>query len=149
MRRFRFLPVILFLLGLPTAARGQVMVLANQSLEFGQLTPGVQMAVAPTDGVRRAAFSIETNGSYNIRFTLPTSMSNGSGGSIPVQFRTTDGRLQTWLRNVTFNPNTGVNHTVWFLEPRVDVYLGGVAQPAVNVPAGAYTATITIMVTAN
>lgn len=145
------LPAMLLaaVLCMPARLHAQVMVLANSNLEFGQLTPGVAMTVEPTNAVRRAAFSIENTGRYTLSFVLPAQLVSADGGAIPLVFRNTDGRVEIRHRVTTFNPAQGVSIHINPADQRADVYLGGVAEPALSTAGGSYSATITILVVAN
>jgi hypothetical protein len=131
---------------LPGPAQAQVLVVAEQNLTFGMLTPGVPMPVAPTDVARRAAFTIVANGRYNLTFQLPTHLVSAGGGAIPVSFTATHGRVEIRNKVTTFDPHAGVSIHINPADQDARVYLGGQAQPGMGTRAGSYTATIVMVV---
>jgi hypothetical protein len=127
-------------------ADAQMLVVAQQNLQFGSLTPGVPATVQPTDPARRAAFEISSRGRYRLTFLLPASLAGSNGGQVPLLFSGTDGRVEIRHRVTTFDPATGVDIHINPADQSASVYLGGRAQPQMGQRAGSYSATITMIV---
>lgn len=119
-----------------------------QSLDFGQMQPGVQHSVAVNDGWRRAVLRLDGSGQVAVRFTLPTQLVSSSGATLPLQFGTTDGEVEMSKSGKlsTFDPNAGTKVNLTAAGGVAWVYLGGLAIPAPLQRAGSYTATIVIVV---
>jgi hypothetical protein len=128
------------------AGSAQVLVVAEQNLQFGLLTPGVPAAVASTDVARRAAYTIDGRGRFTLTFQLPAQLSSPEGGTIPLVFGATDGRVEIRHRITIFDPAAGVNIRINPADRSASVYLGGRAQPGATARAGSYTATIVMIV---
>ncbi|HSJ25813.1 MAG TPA: hypothetical protein VK929_14145 [Longimicrobiales bacterium] len=127
-------------------ALSQVLVTADQQLDFGLLTPGVPMTVVPTDVARRAAYTVATRGRYAITFQLPSHLVEVHGAAVPVAFGDSDGRVEIRHRVTTFDPAAGVSIHINPADSDARIYLGGTAQPAPGTPAGSYSATIIMMI---
>lgn len=130
----------------PGAAVAQVLVAAERNLDFGQITPGVVTAVAPSDLIRSAQLRIDGRGSYQVSFQLPTQLTSPAGHTIPLVFRPDDGLLTTQRRAMSFDPATTVSFRIHRSERDAQLNLGGQAMPAAAQVAGFYSATIVIMV---
>ena len=130
----------------PGAAEGQVLVLAEQNLDFGMLTPGVPVTIAPTDMASSAQLRIEGRGTFQVSFQLPGALTNAAGNQIPLMFGASDGRIAIRHKITTFDPKGSVSFRINPAEQEAQVNLGGRVQPAPAQPAGHYTATIVMMV---
>jgi hypothetical protein len=139
---------MLFLIaaGAVSPASAQVLVIAEQNLSFGQLTPGVPMIVDPTDVGRRASYTIDARGKFALVFQLPTHLRNAQGATIPVVFGNTDGRVEIRHKATIFDPTAGVSIHVNPADINAQVYLGGRALPLLGTAAGSYSAAIVMMV---
>lgn len=138
--------VACFALARGTSAHAQIVVTSEQNLQFGLLTPGVSMTVAPTDAARRGALRISTRGRFNVTFQLPSALVAPGGGSIPLVFGPTSGRVEIRGSVTTFDPAAGTSFRINPADLSADVYLGATAQPGTGARAGAYTATIVMLV---
>ena len=127
-------------------AEAQVLVVAEQGLDFGSLTPGLPVLVRPTDVARRAAFSIEGRGRFDVRFQLPGSLISQDGSLLPLTVDAASGRVEVRQKVETFDPTAGLNLRINPAERSAAVYLGGLARPAAGQPAGHYQATITVTI---
>src|SRR5690606_15613674 len=130
----------------PAAAEGQVLVLAEQNLDFGMLTPGVPVTIVPTDMASSAQLRIEGRGTFQVSFQLPGALTNAAGNQIPLVFGASDGRVAIRHKITTFDPRSSVSFRINPAEREAQVNLGGSVQPAPAQPAGHYTATIVMMV---
>jgi hypothetical protein len=126
--------------------RAQVLVVAEQNLQFGMLTPGVPATVPVTDVARRAAFSLDAQGRYNLSFQLPTHLHGARGATIPVVFGATDGRVEIRQKIATFDPAAGVSIHINPAEQQARIYLGGSARPDLATAAGTYSAEIVMLI---
>lgn len=125
---------------------GQVLVVAEQDLAFGELTPGAPMTVTPLDVMRRAHFTLQAQGRYHLTFDLPTELRTQTGDVIPLQFAGADGRVEIRNRVITFDPTQGTEVRINPAEQEASIYLGGRALPAPGQLAGDYTATIVMII---
>lgn len=126
--------------------QAQVLVVAEQDLDFGSLTPGVAVLVTPTDVARRAAFTIEGRGQFDVRFQLPAALVSPEGAAIPLTFGAASGRAEVRQKVQSFDPAAGVDLRINPAETFASVYLGALARPAPGQPAGSYEATITVTI---
>ncbi|MEX1181789.1 MAG: DUF4402 domain-containing protein [Gemmatimonadota bacterium] len=125
----------------------QVLVLSEQNLEFGQLTPGTTSVVAATNVTQRATITIDGDrGRYDLTFQLPQYLESASGDRVPLTFGPTDGRITVRSTTTSFDPAAGTDFRFNPAHHEATVYLGGRAHPAVAQNAGSYTATIVIMI---
>lgn len=125
---------------------GQVLVVAQQDLGFGELTPGAPMTVTPLDVMRRAHFTLQAQGRYHVTFDLPTHLSTVAGDRFPVQFGGSDGRVEIRNKVLTFDPTQGTELRINPAEQEASIFLGGRALPAPGQLAGNYTATIVMII---
>lgn len=132
-----------------TAQKGSATgVVTVQSLDFGQMQPGVQQAISVQDGWRRAVLRLDGSGQVAVRLTLPTQMVSSTGAVLPLQFGSTDGEVEASQggRLTLFDPNVGTKVNLTAAGGVAWIYLGGIAIPAPLQRAGTYTATIVIVV---
>ena len=133
---------------LPSAAQAQV-VASSQPLNFGPLVAGVTEIVTSTDAARRADITIQgtSNATASLTVVLPTALTAPTGATVPLQFQPGD---------VIFEPPVGQGPTTVNLQGTTSIrlhrtregrlYIGGRALPAVGQRAGAYSATIVVIV---
>ena len=131
--------------GRPVAVIGGV-----RALSFGDVLPGVQSTILPTDPTRSGQFNITGQKFSEIEawLTLPTQMTGPAGASIPLVFGPgSAGRSNTGAitDQITVDPRTRFTLTLSG-NGRGFVYLGGTLLPAGQLPAGPYSATITLTV---
>lgn len=131
-------------LAIPT--RAQVIVAPQQNLQFGLLTPGVPVSVAPTDATRRAALTITARGRFYLSFTLPAELVAAGGQTVALQFTSGDGLVEIRHKQEWFDPNAGTTIHINPADLQADIYLGGTAVPTTGQPAGYYQATIVMIV---
>lgn len=148
----RGLAVRLALAGLVACAGGDAaaqtpfLLVPQQELAFGQVTPGVPAVVSPTDVARRAELRLQGQGTVSLVITLPGYLEDAAGHRIPLVFSAIDGMATIKNRTVRFNPAGAVEIRMNPSEPEARVYLGGTALPGTNQLPGRYTATITVLV---
>ena len=131
--------------GRPVAVIGGV-----RALSFGDVLPGVQTTVLATDPVRSGQFNITGQKFAEVEawLTLPTQMTGPAGASIPLAFGPgSAGQSNTGAitDQIAVDPRTRFTLTLSG-NGRGFVYLGGSLLPAVQQPAGPYSATITLTV---
>lgn len=119
-----------------------------QPLNYGLLTAGTATTVAVSDVVRRGEMELKGKGQVDIMMVLPTTMQSLQGAEIPLRFRFGDAGLQlkSGAGVTLFDPNVGYSA---FLNPGdspARIFLGGLATPAPDQPAGDYSAQITVIV---
>jgi hypothetical protein len=127
-------------------ARGQVVVTAQQNLQFGPLVPGTPNTVSPTDVARRAALTIEARGRLAVSFELPQSLVAADGSAIPLVFTPESGRVAVRHKVQAFDPGEGVSIHINPADLMAEVFLGAEARPSTGQLPGSYTATIVMMV---
>lgn len=127
----------------------QLDVTPGNSLDFGNVTPGVSSSVAYGSG---GTFSITGGGgaSIDLDFTLPTDLSDGTN-FLPISFSATDANWEdgtTSSGSNEFDPGAGT--TITFpADGDMTVFIGGTVNPGVGQVAGSYTGTITLTATYN
>jgi hypothetical protein len=133
-------------------------VTGEKDLEFGDVTIGEAKEILASDA-DAGHFTLMTNTSSSISFTLPENLEATIGGVLrllPVSFANNNYGLVIGLNNAgeevtqNFNPTSDYNLTGSFDHANVfDIYLGGEVTPAANQAAGDYTAEVTMTVTYN
>jgi spore coat protein U-like protein len=142
-RAARLLPALL--VAVPTLARAQYSVAQVQPLAFGYLTQGITEVVAATDAFRRGVVTVDGSGQAYVRVVLPVALTSPQGASIPLQFLTGDVTAQESGRPAAaFDPATSTRVNLG--KGTASLFIGGRAVPAANQRAGAYTATMTVIV---
>jgi len=127
-------------------AAAQVLVVPEQNLDFGSLTPGVPVTVTPTDVLRRGNLTVQGRGRFSLTFQLPAALVSTTGATIPLTFGATDGRVEVRHKVDAFDPRAGTTVRINPADQQASIFLGGRAQPAAGQPAGSYQATITVMI---
>lgn len=136
----------------PAAAQGgQANVVPVQGLQFGQLFPGIDMRIAPSDVGRRGEVQVDGRGRYQIQFILPTELTTADGATLPVTFGAADGVLIRGTAGApeSFDPNVGASVSLSGGVQDAQIFLGGTASPAQTQQSGVYTANITIVLARN
>ena len=129
----------------PMRARAQFAVAQVQPLAFGYLTQGLTEVVPYTDTFRRGVVTVDGSGQAWVRVVLPTTLVSPQGASIPLQFLAGDVAAQeTGKAPAAFDPSTSVRVNLG--KGTASLFIGGRAVPAANQRAGAYSATMTIIV---
>lgn len=127
-----------------------ITVTGSTTLDFANVFPGVAKTVAVSDltaGLFTVAGQASTN--VNLALTLPANLVNG-GNNLPIG--TWTGYKNT-TNNATaggaaFSPVNGANGGLVLSGTGAGfVFLGATVTPAINLPAGTYTSTITLTAT--
>jgi len=120
----------------------------GQSLNFGNVFPGVIKAIAATDGTNAGRWDVTGQAStlVNLSFTLPGNLQSGAnllpianftGGTNTVNNAATAAGITPSLGGTATLSGTGA----------LFVWVGAQVSPAINQPAGVYTASVTLTVT--
>jgi len=122
-------------------------VIGFQPLNFGNVFPGVNKAVAATDLANAGRFDVtgQLSTSVTLSFTLPATLSFGAN-TMPIDTYTgihADNLAQTG--GTGFNPVTGASPTL-SATGGLFVWIGARVVPATNQAQGTYTGTITMTV---
>lgn len=124
-------------------------VTGSNNLDFGNVTRGVNKAVAESDAAA-GTFDIVggVSASVALSFTLPTDLSDGGVNTMPIVFSVTDASWDGSTNDNVFDPAAGTNATLDG-GGTATVFIGGTVQPGGAQVAGNYTATITLAATYN
>lgn len=127
----------------------EITIVADKDLEFGIMTRGQDNVIeVPDMGAGVFIMSIDEVGEIILTFELPTHLTNGDGGQVPLTFTETSAGYgfsnQTGQQATLFNPNTPT--PIYFHNSSQDwnIYIGGIATPATDAPMGEYSAEITL-----
>lgn len=118
-----------------------------QALNFGNVFPGVNKAIAASDLANAGRFDItgQNGATVNMSFTLPATLSS-AGNTMPIgTFTGIHALVSTQAGGVSFTPSAGAT-TVLSGGGLLFVWIGGQVQPATNQAAGVYTGTILLTV---
>lgn len=121
-----------------------VTVAGIQDLQFGNVTPGVNKAVAIADaGAGRFDVTKAAGEGVTLAFTLPTDLSDGTN-TLPIGTWTGAWNTSATTVGATgFDPVTGTN-TAATVGTGITVYVGATVSPAVAQVAGNYSGTVTM-----
>ena len=131
---------------LATVLQG-IVVTPTQSLDFGNVFPGVNKTIAAAPGGNQGSFQVtgQANQNITLTFTLPANLVSGAN-LLPVGSWTGWHNLNAFSGpGVNFDPTSAQNTQLSALGQRF-VYLGGMVSPASNQPAGFYSAVATLTV---
>ncbi len=122
-------------------------VTAGEDLRFGDVFPGLNLEVLPTDASRRGGFSVAgaAGQQVSLAFALPSTLSGPGGATLPIVFSATSARWENGASSESFDPDGGTNANLSGAGS-VGVFIGGEVQPAVSQVEGAYSGTITLTV---
>lgn len=123
-----------------------------RNLAFGNVLPGVPSTVQATDAVRSGQFNITGPilGRVEITFTLPATLSGGTGATMPISFGSMSAGYSangSVAGQTAFDPRTPFRATLSVLG-RGSVFLGGTLAPLGSQAAGSYTGSVIITVAA-
>lgn len=140
------LPPVLGAQGKPLTVTGV------RGLTFGAVFPGVPLAISRTDPASSGQLDIKgaNRGQVLLTFVLPLAMTGPAGAQMPLAFGSSDAgysQSQVIGSQIGFDPKQPFTATL-SNNGRGSVFIGGTANSAANQRAGAYTATITLTVTA-
>ena len=126
-----------------------VTVTAQRDLDFGNVIPGTNKAVAITAGTS-GQWLVQGSGGAEVDLSfpvLPTQLQDGGVNTMPIAFSSTDAGHNTTNDAVTataFDPAAGSLANIGAAPAELWVWIGGTVQPAVGQAAGLYQATITM-----
>lgn len=151
-RAVRIMLVALSVLALvaPRAGGQTLIVRPIQNLSFGFLLAGVPTTIDALQLARSGQIEVSAaiGTSFEIRFTLPTTMS-GAGTTLPLAFGTSSAGAapsSTPASVIRFNPAQAARFQL-VTTTRATFFLGGQAVPRAGQPVGAYAAPIIITIT--
>lgn len=151
---WRVAVVASLVLGAPAAqAAAQVSsITQDRDLNFGTVWAGSTRTIAATDAAA-AQWTINTSRGTNmtLSFTLPGALTSGAN-SVALTYGSSAAqhdRDSNPSGGTSFNPAVGTTASTTNGQSTLWVWLGGSISPGSQVPAGTYTATITLVVTAN
>jgi hypothetical protein len=134
----------------PAALRAQRPVRATgvRGIAFGVVLPGVPQPVPRTDATRSAQFDLTgpNRSELLVTFTLPSVLTAGGGGAIPIVFGASDAGYsasQSIASQIPFDPALPFTATL-SNNGRGSIFLGATLQPGAAAPPGGYTAPVTI-----
>ncbi len=124
-------------------------VTGSADLDFGNVFPGVNKAVAYTDAVNAGQWDItgEAAAEVTLSFTaLPANLTFGAN-NLPIVYSATDAGYNTAdnpAAATSFDPSAGATTNLEGATGALYVWIGGTVQPTETQPAGTYTGTITL-----
>ncbi|HYT04712.1 MAG TPA: DUF4402 domain-containing protein [Gemmatimonadales bacterium] len=124
-------------------------VTGDAALAFGNVFPGVAKTVAPTDAAA-GHFTVtgQASANVNLTFTLPGSLSDGSGNTLPIAtWQAIHNNTNVTAGDTSFTPSAGLTSTT--LDATTGkryLFIGATVSPASNQAAGAYSGTVTMTV---
>jgi hypothetical protein len=124
-----------------------VTVAAGNDLQFGNVTPGVNKAVAIADaGAGRFDVTKAANQGVTLAFTLPTDLTDGVN-NLPIGSWTGGWNTSaTPAGATTFTPSAAGTNTTVTAGTGIVVYVGATVSPGVAQVAGNYSGTVTMSV---
>ncbi len=119
-----------------------------QSLNFGNVFPGVTKTIAASDGTNAGRWDVTGQASslVNLSFTLPANLTSGANLLPIANFTGVYNTAATPVGGTGFTPSAGAAPTLSGTG-QLFVWVGGQVTPASNQPAGVYTASVTLTVT--
>ena len=126
-------------------------VVGVRNLAFGTLLPGVPTMVLPGDGAKSGQLDVigPDNARIMLSMTLPTVLVGDRGGTLPITFGPASAgwsQSQAVGNQTAFDPRAPFTAAL-SAAGRGSLFLGATLQPTPTQRAGAYSATITIVVT--
>jgi hypothetical protein len=124
-----------------------VTVAAGNDLQFGNVTPGVNKAVAIADaGAGRFDVTKAANQGVTLAFTLPTDLTDGVN-NLPIGSWTGGWNTSaTPAGATTFTPSAAGTNTTATAGTGIVVYVGATVSPGAAQVAGNYSGTVTMSV---
>ena len=129
-----------------------VSVTAQSDLDFGNVIPGTNKAVAITSA-SAGRWIVQGSGGAEVGLSfpaLPISLSDGASNTLPLVFTPTDAAYNPVLNPggaQTFDPSTGTSANIGASPAELYVWIGGTVVPAPAQASGTYTGTITMQAT--
>jgi Domain of unknown function (DUF4402) len=121
-----------------------------RDLGFGDVLPGVPNTVQPTDATRSGQFDIlgPNLAQVEITFGLPTALTAGGGGTMPVSFSATSAGYSangSIGSQVAFDPRVPYRANLSLLG-RGSAFIGGSLAPPGTQAAGTYSGPLSVTV---
>jgi len=110
-----------------------------QGLNFGNVFPGIAKAVLATDGTNAGRW-------VNLSFTLPGNLQSGANLLPIANFTGGTNTVNNAATAAAITPSLGGSATLSGTGA-LFVWVGAQVNPAINQPAGVYTASVTLTVT--
>ena len=122
-----------------------ITVAGTQSLDFGDVFPGVSKAVAANDASSgRFSLTGQASADVNLTFTLPTQLTSG-GNNMPIgSWVGLTNTTNTPAGGTSFTPSASATASAFGGSGSLFVFVGGTVTPAANQAAGTYTGTVTL-----
>jgi len=119
-----------------------------QSLNFGNVFPGVVKTIAATDGTNAGRWDVAGQAStlVNLSFTLPANLQSGANLLPIANFTGGTNTVNNAATAASITPSAGGTATLSGTGA-LFVWVGAQVNPATNQPAGVYTASVTLTVT--
>ena len=120
----------------------------GQSLNFGNVFPGVVKAIAATDGTNAGRWDVTGQAStlVNLSFTLPANLQSGLNLLPIANFTGGTNTVSNAATAAAITPSLGGSATL-SVSGQLYVWVGGQVSPVINQPAGVYTGSVTLTVT--
>lgn len=118
------------------------------NLDFGNVFPGVNKAIAVTDaGAGRFDVSGQTGANVQVSFVLPATLGDGTGNTMVIDTWTGNHNTTAAPTGTNFDPVAGASTALSGANPGVlFVYVGARVTPLANQPGGTYTGNVTMTV---
>jgi hypothetical protein len=122
-------------------------VVGAQSLNFGNVFPGVNKTIAATDLTNGGRFDVTGQASTPVvlSFTLPGTLSSGANTMPIVSYTGVTADNATQTGGLAFTPASGAS-AMLSATGALFVWVGAQVQPATNQAAGVYTGSISMTV---
>ena len=119
-----------------------------QGLNFGNVFPGIAKAVLATDGTNAGRWDVTGQASslVNLSFTLPGNLQSGANLLPIANFTGGTNTVNNAATAAAITPSLGGSATLSGTGA-LFVWVGAQVNPAINQPAGVYTASVTLTVT--
>jgi spore coat protein U-like protein len=119
-----------------------------QSLNFGNVFPGVAKTIAATDGTNAGRWDVTGQASslVNLSFTLPANLTSGVNLLPIANFTGGTNTVNNAATAASITPSAGGSATLSGTG-QLFVWVGAQVNAATNQPAGVYTASVTLTVT--
>ncbi len=124
-------------------------VTGSSDLDFGNVFPGVNKAVAYTDAVNAGQWDITGQGSAEVTlsFTVLPANLTFAANSLPIAYAANDAAHHTTDAPgaaTSFDPSVGATTNLGAAPAELYIWIGATVQPDPAQVAGTYTATITL-----
>ena len=124
-----------------------LVVTKTADLVFGAVYPGMNKAIAVTDG-GAAKFTVggQASANVNVTFTLPATIASGGNTLTIASWTGLHNTTNSSASGTSFTPSASATSTAIPAGGTLYVFVGATAQPAANQAAGSYSGTMTMTV---